>query len=46
MQIAAAAAFLAGYLLVLIALLTKYRTDAIGAIRSDLELWTGRAKSR
>jgi hypothetical protein len=46
MQIAAAAAFLAGYLLVLIAPLTKYWTDATGAIRSSPELWIGRAKSR
>jgi hypothetical protein len=44
MQIASA--FLAGYLLVLIAPPTNYRTDAMGAIRSGPELWTGRAKSR
>ena len=45
MQIAAAAIFLAVYLVLLIALLPEYRAHAMGAIRSGLEPWTDRAKS-
>jgi putative peptidoglycan lipid II flippase len=46
MQIAAAAIFLSVYVVLLIALLPEYRTRAKGVIRSRLEPWTDRAKSR